>query len=62
MISEQGKQAVNQLIIERAFEISEKLKDDDFFLANIAGLKPEQVDDVSLKCAIKELKGVFADV
>lgn len=59
-LSQQTKEKVNQLIYERAYEIEVKLSADNFFLAKLAGLKPEQVEDVALKCAVKELKKTLA--
>ncbi len=54
------KTKLQKLIYERDFEIEESLSKDDFFLAKMIGLKPEQVSDVSLSCAIKELKDIHA--
>lgn len=48
------------MIFERAYEIENQLSEDDFFLAKMFGLKPEQVADVALNCAIKELKKQFS--
>lgn len=45
-----------------AFEIETALSDNDFFLAKMAGLKPEQVADVALKCAIRELNKRLVDL
>ncbi len=56
------KQKLQKLIYERAFEIEEKLSKDDFFLAKLAGLKPYQVSDVALSCAIKEVKDTYAEI
>ncbi len=56
------KQKVQELIYERAFEIEEELSKDDFFLAKLTGLKPEQVSDVALSCAIKELKDIYSEI
>lgn len=55
-ISIESKQKIDKMIFERAYEIENKLSEDDFFLAKMAGLKPDQVSDVALNCAIKELK------
>ena len=53
------KAKVNAIIFERAYEIECKLSEDNYFLAKMAGVKPEQVSDVALKCAIKELQKEF---
>lgn len=58
-ISEETKNKLQKIIFERAYEIEEKLSEDNFFLAGIAGIKPEQVSDVALKVAVKELKKEF---
>ena len=55
------KAEINKLIFERAYEIESRLSEDNFFLAKMAGLKPEQVGDAALKCAIKEIKKEFAN-
>lgn len=60
-ISNEANQAINNLLFERAYEIENKLSEDNFFLAKMAGLKPEQVGDVALECAIKELKKIFSN-
>lgn len=50
------KQKINNLIYERAYEIENLLSENDFFYAKMVGVKPEQVSDVALKIAVKELK------
>lgn len=60
-LSEKTKKKVQKMIFERAYEIEQKLSEDNFFLAKLAGLKPEQVSDVSLKVAVKELKKKMAE-
>lgn len=59
MLSEQIKANITNAIYERAYEIECKLSEDDFFMAKMAGLKPEQVAEVSLNVAIKELQKVI---
>jgi len=56
MISEQTKKNVQNLIFERAYEIEQKLSEDNFFRANMAGVAPKDVPDVALKAAIMSLK------
>ena len=58
-ISIPAKKAIDTLIFERAYEIEAKLSADNYFFAKMAGLKPEQVSDVALNCACKELKKTF---
>lgn len=55
------KDKINKLIFERAYEIENRLSDDNFFLAKMAGVKPEQVSNVALNCAIREIKKEFAN-
>ena len=59
MISSKAKSAIHKLICERAYEIEEKLSEDNFFLARMAGVRPEKVSEVALNCAVKELKDKF---
>jgi len=56
MISEATKKNVQNLIFERAFEIEQKLSEDDFFRAKMAGVNPKDVTDVALKAAIMSIK------
>lgn len=56
MITEQTKHKIHNTIYERAYEIEAMLSDDNFFMAKLAGLKPEQVEEVALNVAIKELQ------
>lgn len=60
-LSIEGKKIIQRAIFERAYEIENRLSEDNFFLAKMAGLKPDQVSDVALKCAVKEIKKEFAD-
>jgi len=55
-LSPEGKKIVETALFERACEIEGLLSEDNFFLAKMAGVKPEQVSDVALKTAIKEFK------
>lgn len=50
------KEHINSIIFERAYEIEQKLSEDDFFLAKLSGIKPEQVSNIALQCSIKELQ------
>ena len=59
-LSIENQKKVQNVIFERAYEIENQLSEDDFFLAKMFGLKPEQVADVALNCAIKELKKQFS--
>ena len=58
-LSLESQKKVKRVIFERAYEIEQKLSEDDFFLAKMAGVRPEQVGEVSLKTAIKELQKEF---
>lgn len=60
-LSNKSKEQINNIIFERAYEIEQKLSEDNFFLAKMGGVKPESVSDVALKCAIKELQKEFAN-
>lgn len=60
-LSNKTKEQINKLIFERAYEIEQKLSEDNFLLAKMAGVKPEQVSDVALICAIREIKKEFAN-
>jgi hypothetical protein len=55
------KQAIHKMIFERAYEIETQLSEDNFFLAGLVGLKPEQVEETALIIAIKELKKTIAE-
>lgn len=59
-LTSETKQEVQKRIFERAYEIEDKLSEDNFFLAKMAGLKPNQVSAISLRCAVKELKKELA--
>lgn len=52
-ISTETRNKIYEMICERAYEIENRLSEDNYFLAKMAGIKPEQVSDVSLKTAIK---------
>jgi len=54
-----NKEQLHKLIFERAYEIEEYLSEDNFFIAKLCGLKPEQVGDAALKVAVKELQKEF---
>lgn len=60
-LSPAAKKKLQKMIFERAYEIEQRLSEDNFFLAKMGGIKPEQVSDVALKCAIKELQKEFAN-
>lgn len=55
-LSTESKNKINNLIFERANEIENKLSENNFFLAGLAGVRPEQVSEIALKTAIKEIK------
>lgn len=59
-LSEENKNIVLNEIFERAYELESRLAEQDYFLAKIAGLKPEEVSDIALKLAIKEMKETFS--
>ena len=56
MISETTKKNVQKLIFERAYEIEQKLSEDNFFRAKMAGVAEKDVTDVALKAAIMSIK------
>lgn len=58
-ITQDQKIKIDNVIHERAYEIETKLSENDFFLAKMAGVKPADVSDVSIKVAIKELQKVI---
>ena len=55
-LSTESQNKIDNLIFERANEIENRLSENNYFLANLAGVKPEQVSEVSIKIAIKEIK------
>lgn len=55
-LSKEKKEKIINYIYERAFEIEWVLSDNNFYLAKIAGVNPEQVTDVALKCCNKRIK------
>lgn len=59
MISTAAKQTINNVIFERAYIFEERLSEDNFFLAKLCGLRPDQISDASLKMAVKEIKKEF---
>lgn len=54
------KEKVQNSIYARAYEIEQELSKDNYHLAKLAGIKPENISSVSLNCAIKELKKQFS--
>lgn len=52
------RKKINAIIYDVALDIEQELtgKNVDFLLAEMAGVKPENVSDIALKCAIKEVK------
>lgn len=58
-LSEDTKQKIQQLIFERAYEIEQQLSEQNYLLADMACVRPEQVSEVALRCAVKELKREF---
>jgi hypothetical protein len=58
-ITPEQKEKVNQMIYKIAYEIETALSDDDFFLAKMSGIKPEDLSQISLKLAIRQLKDLF---
>jgi len=58
-LSNESKEKLKQVIFERAYDIEQTLSEDNFFLARLVGLNPDQVEDASLKIAVKELKKEF---
>lgn len=60
-LSKETKEKIQNMIFERAYEIEQKLSDDNFFLAKMGGINPCQVSDVALKCAIREIKKLLED-
>ena len=55
------KKKLNKLIYEVAYELEQRLSENDFLQAKIAGLKPSEVSDVSLKCAVKFIKKLIEE-
>lgn len=55
-IKQERKTEIKNLIYERAYEIEQKLSEDNFLLAKLLGVGKEDVTNVALKVAIKELR------
>ena len=55
------KNKLNKLIYEVAYELEQRLSDNNFLQAKIAGLNPSEVPDVSLKCAVKFIKKLIEE-
>lgn len=61
-LSEEGKEFITNLIFERAYSIEDILSDGDFLQAKTAGVKPDDVSEIALKIAIKEIKEILAEI
>jgi hypothetical protein len=55
-LTKNTKEKINQLIYERAYEIEQILSEDNFYRAELCGIAPEEVSNVSLQTAIKIIK------
>lgn len=55
-IKQERKTEIKNLIYERAYEIEQKLSEDNFLLAKLLGVGKEDVTNVALEVAIKELR------
>ena len=55
-IKQERKKEIKNLIYERAYEIEQKISEDNFLLAKLLGVGKEDVTNVALKVAIKELR------
>ena len=55
-IKQERKTKIKNLIYERAYEIEQKLSEDNFLLAKLLGVGKEDVTNFALKVAIKELR------
>jgi len=50
---------IQQLIFERAWEIEGVLAKDNYFLAKMAGVSPEQVESVALEVSSREYRKIL---
>lgn len=56
-LTKEQKEIINEAIYALAYEIEKKLASDgDFFLADMACVKPSEVGEVALKTAIRYFK------
>lgn len=49
---------IRKLIFERAWEIEQELAKDNYFLAKITGVSPEQVESVALEVSLREYRKI----
>ena len=49
---------IRELIFERAWEIEAVLEKDDYFLAKMAGVSPEQIESVALEVSLREYQKI----
>ena len=49
---------IRELIFERAWEIEEVLEKDDYFLAKMVGVSPEQIESVALEISLREYRKI----
>lgn len=55
------KKKLNKLIYEVAYELEQRLSENDFLQAKMAGVDPSEVSNVSLKCAVKFIKKLIEE-
>lgn len=55
-IPQEVQKEIQRLIFERAYEVEQFLRDDDFRYAKIIGAEPEEIEEVALKAAIREFQ------
>ena len=53
---------IQQLIFERAWEIEGVLAKDNYFLARMAGVSPEQVESVALEVSLREYRKILKHI
>ena len=53
---------IRKLIFERAWEIEQELAKDNYFLAKIAGISPEQVESVALGVSLREYRKTLSGI
>ena len=56
-----SKKKLNKLIYEVAYELEQRLSENDFLQAKMAGVAPSEVSNVSLKCAVKFIKKLIEE-
>ena len=54
--------SMQEFIFERAWEIEQALVKDNYFLAKIAGVSPEQVEAVALEVSLREYRKILKHI